>query len=232
MLKNTRKLGYMSGFIGSVLMSLGLIVTAFAYRNGQYWTTIQSGDPAERYSIFNHFVSELGHTQESELHVLFSLSLFTGAICFFLLMIAVGSEFGSGTGMGRFLIFGGSMIGLFGFLVGVFPMDIQPVIHAVVAIIFFCSSLIVVGVFSYHIARSSQTTYPKWLWIWGIPVVLSAAIFLLLLIFTQGAALLLPPDQRDSFTLLATSEWGVIIFMLVWGIAMSIHLAVKNASNN
>jgi hypothetical protein len=215
----SRKLAYGAGFIGAGILSFGLVITGNAYR----------GTIGEPYSIFNHLISELGVTNVSKLWWLFSISLVVGGICFGLHMIGVGLQF---TGWFRWLtLIGGALVGIFGALVGFFPLDKNVVVHSTVATIFFLSGMIVVTFFTIYVASSKQTAFPKWMAIPGIPVVICAGVFLLasLVTFSNGGNAINPPvSTRSSFEPIMASEWGVIIFVLVWGALVSIHLARRS----
>ncbi|MBI1259607.1 MAG: DUF998 domain-containing protein [Chloroflexi bacterium] len=218
----SRKLAYTAGFIGAGILSFGLAITGNAY----------TGVNGEPYSIFNHLISELGVTNVSRFWWLFSFSLVVGGICFGLHMIGVGLQF---NGWFRWLtMIGGALVGIFGALVGFFPLDKNVVVHSTVATIFFLSGMIVVTAFTIYVATSKQTAFPKWMAIPGIPVVLCAGGFLLATLVTVasgGDAINPPVSTRSSFEPIMASEWGVIIFLLVWGGLVSIHLARRQSQS-
>ncbi len=206
-------IGSWGGLIGALVLTLGLIITAIAF----------VGLEGQSYSPFNHFVSELGHTAASELWVLFSISLIIGGLGFGLLMIGVGLRF-DGAWRWVFLI-GGLLVGISGALVGVFPMNTQSDAHSTVALIFFLFSMILVALFCGYVGFATQSVYPRWIAIIGVPMVISALIFLVTLAIrlAENPDALIVVVDRPGFDILTTSEWGVIIFLSTWVIVLAIH---------
>ncbi|MBK8023980.1 MAG: DUF998 domain-containing protein [Chloroflexi bacterium] len=207
-----------AGILASTVITIGAILTAFPY----------VGDLGQSYSPFNHFISELGHTQESELAGLFNVALVVGGLLFALFMVGVGLRF---TGMMRYVTaVGGVLTGLSGALVGVFPMDIDLMAHALVALGFFAGSLLVLILFSLYITFSSQTAYPRWLSLVALPMIASDAIFLVIVLSGGPAALDSPEGGRAAFWLTSTSEWGVLIFLMVWVTVIAIWRTARTES--
>lgn len=206
-------IGTWGGLIGAVVLTFGLLITAIAF----------VGLQGQSYSPFNHFVSELGHTAASELWGLFSAALVIGGTGFGLLMVGVGLRY-EGAWRWIFLI-GGLIVGISGALVGVFPMNTQSGAHSITALIFFLFSMILVALFSGYIGFGAQTVYPRWLAIIGLPMVVSALIFLVTLTvrLAENPDALIVVVDRPDFDILTTSEWGVIIFLSVWVIVLAIH---------
>lgn len=212
----TRRLGVLGGLIGAIVMTVGLIVTAFAF----------VGLQGQSYNPLNHWVSELGDTNASELWFVFSIVLIIGAIGFGLHMAEVGRRFG---GIWRWIFtIGGVFVALFGGLVGVFPMNVNLDAHQDVALIFFGSSMGLITLFSLYVGISRQKAYPRWMALVGVPMVISAAIFLNN-VFSGSESLenplAAPTGPRDPTDIVTISEWGIIIFILAWVIITAIYHA-------
>ncbi len=214
------KIAYVSGFLGATAMTLGLLISAIAYR----------GVVGESYSLSRHLVSELGETNVSEAWWLFSVSLILGGIIFGVFMAAVGTHF---TGFIRAaIITGGIIVGIFGMLVGVFPLDTNANAHTIAAMIFFFTALTVVTIFSAHLLFGSQTVFPKWIGFAGLPMIISVATFLLsaLVMAVQDGLINPHISDRATFELVMFSEWCVLIFLLVWGVIVSVHLLTRKST--
>ena len=200
----SRRLMIGAGIIGVIVLTAGALLTAFAYIGAQ----------GQSYSPFNHFVSELGHTQESEQAGLFNIALNVGGIAYGLFMIGVGLKF---SGWIRYvMVIGGALVGISGALVGTFPMDVNLPVHGQVALGFFEGSLLLLVIFSLYVGFAKQTAFPRWMaWV-ALPMIISNAIFVYLVLSGGESALAEPTGGRPDFWLLTASEWGVIIFALVW----------------
>lgn len=213
----SQRVGAIAGLSGAILMSVLLIIVALAYR----------GAANETYSPFNHFVSELGHTGDSELWPGFSAAVILGGLSFVAAMYAFALPF---TGWARWaLTILGAITGICGLLVGVFPMDTANTGHTYSALGFFLGALLTVGMFSAVIALSKQAAYPRWLVIPSLLPVISLIVFLATLIervSVVGAegSLQVPVAERAAVQLLSTSEWAVIIFLNVWMIVTAVHV--------
>jgi uncharacterized membrane protein YciS (DUF1049 family) len=209
----SRRLTIVPGFLGAAIITLGALITAFPYVGGQ----------GQNYSPFNHFVSELGHTQESELASLFNIALIVGGLLYGVFMIGVGLRF---TGIMRYVIaIGGMLAGIAGALVGVFPMDVDLATHGQVALAFFEGSLVLLILFSLYVAFGRQTAYPRWLALVALPMIISNAIFVYIVLNGGEDALAAPTTGRADFWLTTVAEWGVIIFLLMWVTVIAIWRA-------
>ena len=124
-----QNLTYKLGFIGPLIITIGSLLTAFAY----------TGKLGEPYSFLNHFISELGEVGVSEWALVFNVSLFVGGLCITGFMLGAARLFNNLYGV----IFGflGLVTGISGSLVGAFPMNNLDA-HIVVAMWFFRAALV------------------------------------------------------------------------------------------
>jgi hypothetical protein len=211
MLQRIKSLTVITGLVGAVIITLGSLITAFGYT-----------DANGSYSPFNHFVSELGHTSESELSIVMNISFVLSGICFALHLIGVALRF---DGWFKWvMLVGGAITGIFGSLVGIFPMNVNSDAHSTVAGIFFVVGMITVAFFSAYVLFANQTTFPKWIGYVGIPHTVFSLIFLITMLTSGANPLGAPTGPRDSFLLIAASEWGVIVALIVWVLFVSINL--------
>ena len=194
-----------AGLVGATVMTLGAVATGLVYR----------GTDGEIYSPFSHWVSELGERGVSQLAPAFNVSLMIGGILFAVFMTGLAV---TRTGWLRFL-YGplGVIAGLAGTGVGIFPMN-ELSIHALVALTFFMLGWIVVGLASLDFVLRPDVRFPRWLSILGA-VTVAAFIGFLVSLQTEGLLAedgLAAPDVRQSFWIVPTLEWALIVGILAW----------------
>ncbi|MBI1259554.1 MAG: DUF998 domain-containing protein [Chloroflexi bacterium] len=214
MSSRTRRIGWIAGFAGAIIISLGSLITALMY----------TGSDGEAYSIFNHFVSELGHTEVSQGALLFNIALITGAICLGVHLVCVAQGFEGGLRWTLAVV--AVIVGTFGMLVGFFPMNVSG-IHYWVAAIFFMASAVYLGIFTTRVWRTPANPYPKWLAYIGLPMALSVTVLLItgVVNLIQGEnAMAQAASTRAGFLLITTSEWFTIMSMILWIVSVSIFL--------
>ena len=200
----SRRLIIVPGLVGALAITIGALITAFPY----------AGDLGQSYSPFNHFISELGDTQQSALAAVFNIALIIGGLSFAVFMVGVGLKF---TGLLRLIIsIGGALVGIFGALVGVFPMDVDLVTHQMVALGFFEGSLLLLIVFALAVWFGRSRPYPRWTALATLPMIISNGLFVLLVLGGGEGALAAPEGERETFWIVTMSEWGVLIFLLMW----------------
>jgi hypothetical protein len=206
----SRRLIIVPGLLGALVITIGSLITAFPYVGGM----------GQSYSPFNHFVSELGHTQESELASVFNIALIIGGLSYGVFMVGVGLKF---TGVLRLIIsIGGALAGISGALVGVFPMDVDLATHGQVALGFFEGSLVLLVIFALAVWFGKNSPYPRWTALATLPMIISNALFVFQVLTGGESALAAPEGGREQFWIVTMSEWGVIIFLLAWVSALTI----------
>lgn len=204
------------GLAGSAVILVCILVAMSVYR----------GKNGERFSIWRHFVSELGEVGVSRFAWVFNTGLIIGGFLFFLMMPGVGLSLNSLWG---YLATISGMIAAIGCLfVGVYPMNnIKP--HIKAAMTYFRAGLATVILFSIAILAQDQNEriIPLYaLFVSGVGII-SYASFL----FNLGKSL----KQRESnaldtstiqerprFWLMPLLEWMVVIFTILWFFIISI----------
>jgi hypothetical membrane protein len=209
---DVRRITWVTGLLGSLILSLGSVITALAY----------SGTADQRYSPLNHWVSELGELGVSELAGVFNVSLIMGGLFLAVFMVGLAST------LRHWLAYVAGAIGLIagiaGMFVGVFPMNNLDA-HSMAALTFFNTGWIAVALFSLYILVDRQRQLPRWLVAIGVLTILSFIGFLSELQGVTGEALAAPgAGNRPDFWLLVVYEWLVIGTMLVWVFLVSLHL--------
>jgi hypothetical membrane protein len=203
------------GFAGTGLILLAVIYPSIVYR----------GKRGERYSLLNHFISELGEVGVSRAAWVFNTGLILGGLLLLPYVIGLGMAFGSllgwlGTTAGIVTVLGVTAV-------GIFPMNnLKP--HTVAAMTYFRAGLVMVFFFGLAILLQHA----------GNMVIPPAANLLSLLAFlAYGAFLILPrfskkeqrptdildPEQvpeRPRVWAFPILEWMVFFSTIAWMFGM------------
>jgi hypothetical membrane protein len=211
---------HITGYAGTGLILLAILCPALVYR----------GNRGERFSLLNHFISELGEVGVSRAAWLFNSGLFLGGLILLPYLISLGISFGS------FLGWLGTAVGIIAVLgvaaVGIFPMNnLKP--HTIAALTYFRSGLLMV--FFYGLAIIFQPG--------GSASIPQGANGLSLLAFlAYGAFLVFPmvskrvkdpedmldPEQmpeRPRVSPLAALEWLVFFSTILWLLGMTFFVS-------
>lgn len=198
------------GWAGSLTILACSLIAAAAYR----------GKDGERYTIWRHFVSELGEVGVSRLARVFNGGLILGSFLFLVMMPGVGLSLDSlwgyiGTAFG--------MIAALGCLfVGIFPMNrIKP--HTFAALTYFRSGLATVLAFS--IAILVQPAEARVIPLYSLVIgALAFAAYASFLIHAGNMAKRQQENALDTSTVkmrpgfwwMPFLEWMVVIFTILW----------------
>ena len=203
----------MAGAAGAIL---GALIAGVAYR----------GKLGERYSPFNHFISELGELGVSRLAWVFNLGLILCGLCLLPACISLGlllPGVWSKLGMAAGVIAAVSVA-----LVGVFPMNkLTP--HIWAAVTYFRSGLAMVFFFTLAIALQPQDPplLPRLFSLAGLPAVLAFAYFLVFSRVTyQTPQNPLSPleSERPRFWSMAAAEWTIFLTTVPLFLAVALGL--------
>ncbi|MBZ0292137.1 MAG: DUF998 domain-containing protein [Anaerolineae bacterium] len=207
---NRYRIIYLAGFVGSILITIGSVITALVY----------VGKQGQSYSPLNHFVSELGEVGVSSAAALFNTSLIIGGIFLVIFLVGLATLL---KGWFRYL-FGlvGLIAGISGMLVGVFPMNNLEA-HTQVALTFFNTGWIMVALFSIYILFVRSSLFPRWLVIPGVFTVLSFIAFLSSISGLSGDALAAPTDRVAVWNV-TVFEWMLIAGVMIWVFLVSLRL--------
>lgn len=180
------------------------------------------GQQGEHYSIFNHFISELGSTKFSTRHLIYNSGIVGGAVSFGLFVYGLSAY--TNTKLSRI----GISIGVFSaFLcagVGLVPED-NRVPHLVLALGFFFMATLSVSIFSWSILKESKNPFPTYTALHGFAIPVAFALFmsmpkeLLAVKRNEG-----PLFERPEIWWLPFFEWVVFAFMTTWILVMSIKM--------
>ncbi len=195
------------GLVGATIIAVTSTIAAIAYEGAQ----------GQRYSLLNHWISELGEAAQSELAIVFNLGLIVAGPMLALFMVGLGRVIGGG--WGGAIALSGAVAGIGGMLVGVFPMD-ELRAHGLAALTFFFAAPVAIGLFTAWLIRVRPEDVPRALAWPGILTVAAFAGFLMLL-FTGDTQSLAAPDDRPAIWPLVILEWLTLIGVLSWFMAVS-----------
>jgi hypothetical membrane protein len=204
-LVNGSRLTAAAGWSGAV------VITAVSVAAGLVYV----GQQGEAYAPLTHFISELGEPGVSVLAPVFDVGLMVGGACLAVFMIGLAAHL---PGFYRYgvAVFG-AVAGVAGALVGVFPMDRRD-LHGLVALTFFQTAWIAVGLFTLYVLVRGPDRFPRWLAIPGAATVLAFVGFLLdvrIETAAGGAAFVTPAVRPDPWAM-PTLEWATLVTIVVW----------------
>lgn len=200
------------GIGGSLLITACMVITGLAYRGRQ----------GEKYSIFNHFISELGEVGVSKAAAVFNTGLILGGLVFVPFIIGLCLT------IGGLLAKIGMVVGILATLscalVGVFPMNNMKA-HYIVAVTYFRTGLVMVLLVSaaVFLQPARAVVFPKFSNLAGLLAFISYAGFLFLLrtpkhdeASPENALDPLKEVERPKFWRETILEWAVFFSTILW----------------
>ncbi len=202
------------GVAGSGVIAAGMMVSAALYRGAQ----------GERYSILNHFVSELGHVGVAQAAPVFNAGLILGGLL--LLPFIIGLALSLNSRCSKLAMVAGIIAAVSATLVGLFPMNVlRP--HIVAAMTYFRFGLLTIVLYGVAISRQphgSEVVDRRVNWI-GALAGLAYASFLGYMGFSRAGPSQFDPSTlsfRPTVFLPALMEWAVLISTLVWFVTVAL----------
>ena len=178
--------------------------------------TVYVGTHGEPFSMFNHYVSELGELGVSELAMMFNLGLMLAGILFVPFMIGLGLYLRSMVSKIAALVGVFSAIAIY--MVGIFPMNFSAE-HSLAAISFFLSGLVMTLLWALGIFAQKEARVPKILSLGGF---INTAIFALFLYGPwEGLSDL---DARPAFNMVVTLEWAIYFSIVGYLLVLSLYV--------
>lgn len=201
---NFQKLSAWSGIIGCLVS----LVCAYLASRGY------SGIHCESYSIFNHFISELGDRRIAVGSSFFNAGMVVSSV--FLTIFGVGFTMNF-RGWQRVVVGILALVtGISCGLVGLFPVDIL-LPHLLVAMIFFHSALALVFFCTGLTFFSKQPVLPKWT---VVPGIITAVFFAAFVLWPNDVVRLWVrhPDRfsRPEIWWHPILEWGCFFSIILW----------------
>ena len=200
------------GWIGSLVILLGIQISRAFY----------SGKAGERYSIRNHFISELGEVGVSKAAIAFNVGMIVGGVMFLPLMVGLGISMT--TIWSKLGMVAGLVAALACVFVGIFPMsNLTP--HRISAMLFFRSGLVTIILFTIAIFAEPAATrvIPLYVNVFSFLAILSYSSFLIIvgrkMDGNQNPNYILDPmhmPDRPQFWRSAFLEWMILFTTLLW----------------
>ena len=191
------------GIIGSIIGFVCVLTPQIFY----------SGTSGEPFSMFNHYVSELGELGVSEFAMMFNIGLMIAGIFFFPFMIGLGLYLDNIVGKFASIVAAFSAVSIF--LVGVYPMN-NEVMHGITAISFFLSGLIMTVLWAFAIIAQKEVKIPK---IFSLGGFINAAIFTLFL-FGPWESM---AEPRPAFSMRVTLEWAIYFAIVLYMFSIALY---------
>jgi hypothetical protein len=207
-------------FTGLSLIGLGVGLSAALYR----------GKQGEKFSGFNHFISELGERGVSRAARLFNTGLVAGGMIILPYIVGLGIRFGSVLGWLGMVSGLAATFGVIG--VGLFPMN-NISAHVKAATLYFRAGLVMVSLYGLAILfqPAHAQVVPQAANVLSLPAFGAYAAFLLIVrpspLTNAGETVALDPTekpQRPRIWLFPILEWLVFFFTLFWLFGMAFFL--------
>lgn len=208
------------GWAGSLIILVGCLITSIPYRDRS----------SERYSLLNHFISELGEIGVSRLAVVFNWGLILGGLLYLPFITGLGLTLQSWSGYVGMAA--GLVASISSIFVGIFSMErLNP--HRVAAMTFFRSGLLTVLFFTLAVflQPAGQHTLPLAVNVFGVIAIISYAVFLIIVSKKTDKNgeenYLLDPAEKKSrprFWRTPFLEWMLFFSTIAWFLCVSLIL--------
>ncbi len=201
------------------MISVAVTCSALVYR----------GKRGERFSLFNHFISELGERGVSRGAWAFNNGLVVGGLLLLPFALRLGTALGSPLGWAGAFFAAAAALGAAA--VGLFPMNTLRR-HVPAATVFFYGGLftvIVVGI-AILVQPGGQGDVPRTASLLSLPAALAFGSFVVvppIVMPNLGRTSLLDPrimPERPRFWILPILEWLVFVTTILWLMGMSLFL--------
>lgn len=133
------------------------------------------GEQGETYSVFNHFISELGSTKHSYYHYIYNNGLIIASLGFALFTYGIGAY--ATTKTTKIAVVMGVISSLLCVGVGLVPED-HRVPHLILAFSFFCLMALAAALFSWSIWKDEENPFPKHAAVHGFMIPISFVFFI------------------------------------------------------
>lgn len=194
------------GIAGSIIGLLFILGSQIPY----------TGSEGEPFSMFNHFVSELGEIGVSEFALLFNIGMILAGIIFIPFMIGLGLHMDNIISKiaGAVGVFSAASISL----VGVYPMNYLEA-HTLWAMSFFLSGMVMVVLWTIAILIQKDVKIPKEFSMGGL---INFVIFFLFLYGPWESFSDL--TTRPDIWMVPTLEWGIYFAIIGYLLVMAVYV--------
>jgi hypothetical membrane protein len=193
------------GIIGSIVGLVFILTPQLFY----------TGTMGEPFSMFNHYVSELGELGVSEFAMMFNVGMMIAGLFFIPFMIGFGLYLENI--IGKIAAIVGAFSALSIYLVGIYPMN-NEVMHGIMAISFFLSGLVMTLLWSLAIlVQKENAKIPK---IFSLGGFINVAIFALFLYGPWGSI----GETRPEFSMRITLEWAIYFAIVSYLFILALYV--------
>jgi len=179
------------------------------------------GTEGEPYSIFNHYISELGEVGVAVFAWLFNLGMFVSGILFIPFMIGLGLYLRNIVGKLAGLVGVFSSVSIV--FVGIYPMNF-PMEHATAALSFFLSGMLMTALWALATVIQKESKIPKAFSMGGVTNVAIFALFLYGPWEGYGSW-----TTRPEFSMVTTLEWSIYFAIIGYLLAMAYYVWRKES---
>lgn len=207
-----KQIAPIAGLFTCFVLYVVIVIAAWSY----------VGEQQQTYSIFNHFISELGSPKFSHHYLVYNIGLIFSAIGFGLFAKGLGTY--STTRLSQRGARMGVLAAMLCVGVGLVPEDYR-VPHLILALSFFTMAAVAVGIFSWDIWRTPSNPFPKYFAIHGATVPLLFVVFMtmpkdLMAVKRDAGPLFVRPD----IWWLPFFEWLIFVALTSWMAWLSIKM--------
>lgn len=208
------------GWAGSLIILAGCFLSALPYRDRD----------GEKYSLFNHFISELGEVGVSERARVFNTGMVLGGLLFLPFIASIGwtlSGLWAVLGTAAGIVAAGASV-----FVGIYSMErLEP--HRKAAMTFFRAGLLTIILFTVAVflQPSSQRVIPILVNVIGMLAIAAYAAFLVIVSHKTNKKgeqnYILDPSvnkTRPRFWITAFLEWTLFFATIAWFLCVSLVL--------
>lgn len=207
-----KKIAPFAGIITCIILYTVILIAAIPY----------IGQQGESYSVFNHFISELGSTRFSINHFIYNNGLIISSLGFALFTIGLAAY--SDTKVSKMAVRTGLVSSMFCIGVGLVPEDYR-IPHLILAVSFFSLMALSTLLFSWTIWKEQSNPFPRHTAIHGFSVPFSFVLFMSmpkdLMSVKREAG---PFFDRPEIWWLPFLEWVIFILLTSWILVVSIKM--------
>lgn len=207
-----KKIAPIAGIVTCVVLYTVIILAAIPY----------VGQQGEAYSVFNHFISELGSTKFSVNHFVYNNGIIISSLGFGLFTLGLGAY--SNTKISRIAMTIGVIASVLCIGVGLVPED-NRIPHLILAVSFFSSMALSTTIFSWSIWKEEHNPFPRHTAIHGFMIPIAFVLFMSmpkeLMVTKRDAGSLF---DRPEIWWLPFLEWIIFVTLTSWILVVSIKM--------
>jgi len=209
-----KKIAPIAGLATCVVLYTVIIIAAISY----------IGQQGESYSVFNHFISELGSTKFSAKYFVYNNGIILSSLGFCLFTLGLGQY--ANTKTSRIAVVLGVISSVLCIGVGLVPED-NRIPHLILAISFFSLMALSTTIFSWSIWKEETNPFPKYTGLHGFTVPIAFVFFMCmpkgLMAIKREAG---PLFERPEIWWLPFLEWIIFIALTSWILVISLNMVL------